>query len=180
MSRIGKKAVPVPGGTKVEITGSHITVTGPKGKLERLVPPEAVLSVAGTTVRVDVADESTRANAMRGLARTLVSNMVIGVNDGFRKRLVIEGVGYKAQENNGVLSLSVGYSNPVDFRLPAGVKATVDKTNAISLESIDKEVLGQTAAKIRAIRPPEPYKGKGIRYENEYVARKVGKAGAKK
>jgi large subunit ribosomal protein L6 len=118
--------------------------------------------------------------ALKGLTRSLVNNMVVGVGEGFKKILVIEGIGYKADVAGPVLTLNVGYSNPVIFNLPDGVKADVDKTNKITLESIDKELLGLTAARIRSIRKPEPYKGKGIRYEDEHIVRKVGKSGIKK
>ena len=125
-------------------------------------------------------DESKRSMAMKGLTRSLVNNMVVGVDTGFQKKLIVEGVGYRVTVEGSALTLNVGYSNPVNFKLPAGVSATmVDKVNTVMLESIDKELLGVTAAKVREIRKPEPYKGKGIRYEGEHIVRKVGKSAAK-
>jgi large subunit ribosomal protein L6 len=179
MSRIGNKAVDVPGGIKCEVKGSYIKVTGPKGTLERTLRPEIGIEVVGNTLVIKGADDSKTTNAFRGMSRTLVNNMIIGTEKGFQKKLLLEGVGYKVSVSGDKLTLNVGYSNPVVFMLPKLVKAAVNN-NEIMLESIDKEQLGETAAKIRDIRKPEPYKGKGIRYENEYIARKVGKAAGKK
>lgn len=180
MSRIGNKSIPIPQGIKVDITGTHVRVTGPKGTLEREISPAIGLLQKGAALELSTRDNSKKNMALKGLTRTLVNNMVVGVGEGFRRKLVIEGVGYKADVAGSSLTLNVGFSNPVVFQLPAGVKAEVDKTNTITLEAIDKELLGLTAARIRAVRKPEPYKGKGIRHETEYVARKVGKSGAKK
>ncbi len=180
MSRIGKKLIPLPKGMTVNIDGSHVEVIGPKGRLERELPAGICLLQENDNLYTTVIGEGRKANALWGMARSLVRNMVVGVHEGFRKTLLIEGVGYKSEESKGVLTLNLGYSNPVTYVLPPGVKATVEKATTIILESIDKEVLGQTAAHIRAIRSPEPYKGKGIRYQNEYIARKAGKTGAKK
>jgi large subunit ribosomal protein L6 len=180
MSRIGNKPIPVPKGIKVEIQGTHVTVTGPKGALERDIAPEIGLQHKDEMLVLSTREESKKDMALKGLTRTLVHNMVVGVGQGFKKILVIEGIGYKADVAGSVLTLNVGYSNPVAFALPGGIKADVDKANKITLESIDKELLGLTAARIRSIRKPEPYKGKGIRYESEHVVRKVGKSGAKK
>jgi large subunit ribosomal protein L6 len=179
MSRIGNKPIPVTTGIKVEIQGSHVKVTGPKGALERVMCPEVGLQQEKDILLVSTVDESKKNMALKGLTRSLVNNMVVGVGEGFKKILVIEGIGYKADVAGPVLTLNVGYSNPVIFNLPDGVKAVVDKTNKITLESIDKELLGLTAARIRSIRKPEPYKGKGIRYEDEHIVRKVGKSGIK-
>ncbi|NOX24650.1 MAG: 50S ribosomal protein L6 [Deltaproteobacteria bacterium] len=179
MSRIGNKAVPVPGSVKCEIKGSYIKVTGPKGTLERTLRPEIEVEEVGNTLLIKGADDSKTTNAFRGMSRTLINNMIIGTEKGFQKKLLLEGVGYKVSVAGGKLTLNVGYSNPVVFMLPKLVQASVSN-NEILLESIDKEQLGETAAKIRDIRKPEPYKGKGIRYENEYIARKVGKAAGKK
>jgi len=178
MSRIGRKPIPVPTGIKVEIDGSNVKVTGPKGTLEREIRPEIGISMEEGNLVLSTRDESKRSMAFKGMTRSLINNMVIGVGDGFKRRLLIEGVGYRAEIQGQVLVLSVGYSNPVRFELPAGVKADVDKTNAITLESIDNELLGLTAARVRSVRKPEPYKGKGIRYEEEHIVRKVGKSGA--
>lgn len=180
MSRIGNKPIPVPKGIKVEIQGSRVAVTGPKGALERDLCPQVGLQHKDETLVVTTRDQSKKNMALKGLTRSLVHNMVVGVGEGFKKILVIEGIGYKADVAGSVLTLNVGYSNPVTFTLPGGVKADVDKTNKITLESIDKELLGLTAARIRSVRKPEPYKGKGIRYEDEHIVRKVGKSGAKK
>ena len=178
MSRIGKQPISIPNGVKIDIKGGHVKVTGPKGNLEREVRPEIALEQADGVILVKAKDQSQRSRAFTGLTRTLINNMIIGVEKGFEKKLLIEGVGYRAEMKGKTLSLNVGYSNPVEFPLPAGVTAGVDKTS-ITLQSIDKELLGLTAAKIRAIRKPEPYKGKGIRYEGEYIARKAGKAASK-
>jgi large subunit ribosomal protein L6 len=179
MSRIGKKPIPVPKGVKVDITGTHVKVTGPKGTLERDISPAVKLVQDASEMTVQPGDESKETIALQGLTRSLVNNMVVGVEQGFQKKLLIEGVGYKAEVAGAKLTLNVGYSNPVEFQLPAGVSAEVDKSNAVTLSAIDKELLGLTAARIRQIRKPEPYKGKGIRYENEHIVRKVGKSGAK-
>ncbi len=179
MSRIGKQPVSIPSGVKVDIKGQKILVTGNKGNLEREILPELEVSLKDQEILVDCRDNSKRTNAFRGMTRSLIDNMVVGVDQGFTKILVIEGVGYKANMSGKTLTLNVGYSNPVEFSFPDGVTINVEGNNKIIIESIDKELLGLTAAKIRDIRKPEPYKGKGIRYENEHIVRKVGKAGAK-
>ena len=180
MSRIGNQPIPVPKGVKLDINGSYVKVAGPKGTLERNIRPEIGLQEEGDNLIVVRKDNSKRTRAFSGLTRTLVSNMIVGVDKGFQKKLSIEGVGYRAEVKGSVLNLSVGYSNPVAFELPQGVTAEVDKANNVTLDCIDKELLGETAAKIRAVRPPEPYKGKGIRYTDEYIARKAGKSASKK
>lgn len=180
MSRIGKQPIAVPAGVKVTIDGQKISVTGKNGKLERTIQPEVEVIYENDQIVINNRSEGRTANAFRGLTRSLVNNMVIGVETGFKKILLIEGVGYKANVTGNNLSLNVGYSNTVEFTVPSDVKAVVEGNNKIILESIDKEVLGLTAAKIRQIRKPEPYKGKGIRYENEHIVRKVGKSGSKK
>lgn len=178
MSRIGNKPIQVPSGVKISIAGTMINVTGPKGAMERVIRPEVSLVEEGGCLHVKCNDASNRTNAFSGLTRTLVSNMVDGVSKGFQRKLVIEGVGYRASVAGNVLTLNVGYSNPVEFGLPTGISASVEKSN-ITLDGTDKELLGLTAAKIRNIRKPEPYKGKGIRYENERIVRKAGKAAGK-
>jgi len=180
MSRIGNQPIPVPKGVKLDINGTYVKVVGPKGTLERNIRPEIGLQEEGGTLVIVRKDNSKRTDAFSGLTRTLVNNMIVGVDKGFQKKLSIEGVGYRAEVNGSVLNLSVGYSNPVAFDLPKGVTAEVDKANNVTLGCIDKELLGETAAKIRAVRPPEPYKGKGIRYTDEYIARKAGKSASKK
>lgn len=180
MSRIGNKPIPVPDGVKVDIQGPKVVVTGPKGKLEREIWAEVSIRQEEGNLVLETRDESKNSMAMKGLVRSLVNNMVVGVGDGFQKKLIVEGVGYRVAVEGKSLNLNVGYSNPVKFDLPEGVTATmVDKTNTVMLESIDKELLGLTAAKVRDIRKPEPYKGKGIRYEDEHIVRKVGKSAAK-
>ncbi len=179
MSRIGNKPIPVPNAVKCEINGCHVKVTGPKGTLERDVRPEVQVVAEGSTLLIKGLDNSKTTDAFCGLIRTLINNMIIGVEKGFQKKLQVEGVGYKVSVVDSKLTLNVGYSNPVEFLLPKIVQASVNK-NEILLESFDKEQLGQTAAKIRDIRKPEPYKGKGIRYEDEHIVRKVGKAAGKK
>jgi large subunit ribosomal protein L6 len=170
--------IDVPSGVKVEIKGQDVTVTGPKGSLSRTIHPEISIVQEGSQILIAGGENDKKINAFRGLTRSLVSNMVIGVAEGFKKVLVIEGVGYRASISGRNLSLNVGYSNPVEYALPEGVSGSVDNNTKITLESIDKEMLGMTAAEIRAVRKPEPYKGKGIRYENEYIQRKAGKTGA--
>ncbi|RJX28920.1 MAG: 50S ribosomal protein L6 [Desulfurivibrio sp.] len=178
MSRIGKQPISVPAGVKVDINGTHVKVTGPKGTLERNIRPEISLVQADGIITVKCLDNSKRTSALSGLTRTLVNNMILGTEKMFTKKLVIEGVGYKAELQKNELTLNVGYSNPVVFNLPDGVSGKVEKTT-ITLEGIDKELLGLTAAKIRDIRKPEPYKGKGIRYEGEHIVRKAGKSASK-
>jgi len=180
MSRIGNKPIPIPDGVKVDIQGPKVAVTGPKGNLEREIRPEVSLKEEDGSLVFETTDESKKSLAMKGLTRSLVNNMVVGVWTGFQKKLIVEGVGYRVSVEGASLTLNVGYSNPVNFKLPDGVQATmVDKANTVMLESIDKELLGLTAARVREIRKPEPYKGKGIRYEGEHIVRKVGKSAAK-
>ena len=181
MSRIGNKPIPLTSGVKVNIEESKVVVTGPKGKLEREIRPEVSIKEENGNLVLATRDDSKKSMAMKGLTRSLVNNMVVGVETGFQKKLIVEGVGYRVAVEGSSVTLNVGYSNPVNFILPAGVSATmVDKTSTVMLESIDKELLGVTAAKIREIRKPEPYKGKGIRYEGEHIVRKVGKSASKK
>lgn len=179
MSRIGKQPISVPAGVKLDLQGQNLTVTGAKGTLKREIIADIEVDIQDNIIQVNNRIESTKVNAFRGLTRSLINNMVIGVVEGFKKVLVIEGVGYKANVAGKILTLNVGYSNPVEFPMPDDVKATVEGNTKITLESIDKERLGLVASKIRQVRKPEPYKGKGIRYEDEHIVRKVGKAGAK-
>jgi len=179
MSRIGNKPIQIPGGVKCDIQGTHVKVTGPKGSLERDVRPEIELVMVDGEIQVKGKDQSKRTNAFRGMTRSLIDNMIIGTDKGFQKKLQVEGVGYRVSASGSKLTLNVGYSNPVDFELPKSVSVTINN-NEIVLDSIDKEILGLTAARIREIRKPEPYKGKGIRYADEHIVRKVGKAAGKK
>ena len=179
MSRIGKQPIPVPAGVKIDLKGQSLTVTGAKGTLKREILQDIEVLIQENIIQVNNRIENTKVNAFRGLTRSLINNMIIGVVEGFKKVLVIEGVGYKANVQGTNLTLNVGYSNPVDFQLPKNVTATVEGNTKITLECIDKELLGLVASRIREVRKPEPYKGKGIRYEGEHIVRKVGKAGAK-
>ncbi len=180
MSRIGKMPISVPKGVKVEWQSPEIRVTGGKTTLTRKIHPKIKVDVTAEAVTVTPVEESKECQALWGLSRTLINNMVQGVSAGFTKVLEVNGVGWRSEVEGSVLKLSLGFSHPVNFQLPAGISAQVDaKTNRITLSGADKELLGGVAAKIRAMRKPEPYKGKGIRYEGEKIIRKVGKAGGK-
>ncbi|NTV14268.1 MAG: 50S ribosomal protein L6 [Desulfobulbaceae bacterium] len=178
MSRIGNKPIQIPSDVKIDVAGMKINVIGPKGAMARDIRPELTIEQNGGLLIVKCNDESKQTNAYSGLTRSLLYNMVTGVSKGFQRKLVIEGVGYRASVTADVLTLNVGYSNPVEYALPAGVTASVDKSNIV-LDGIDNELLGLTAAKIRNIRKPEPYKGKGIRYDDERIVRKAGKSAGK-
>lgn len=179
MSRIGKRPIEIPNKVTVNIDGSHVVVKGPKGELQRTLPTLVMVEQQDNTLRVLRQDESRTARQRHGLCRTLVSNMVEGVSKGFEKRLEIQGVGYRAQAQGSKLTLNVGYSKPVEMDMPQGIQVAVEKNTEITITGIDKEIVGNVAAKIRAVRPPEPYKGKGIRYKGEVVRRKAGKTGKK-
>jgi large subunit ribosomal protein L6 len=178
MSRIGKNPLPLPSGVKVQVTNGHVRVEGPKGKLERDVPTDVGIAVEANRVVVTRNDDSRRARSMHGLARVLIANMVNGVAKGFTRTLEINGVGYRAEARGTTLFLTLGYSHPIAYQLPAGVTAKVDKQVVVTLEAADRELLGQAAAAIRELRPPEPYKGKGVKYAEERIRRKAGKAAA--
>ncbi len=178
MSRIGKEPIVLPSGVKVEIKGNYIKVTGSKGSLEREIRPEIEIKQEGETLVCTPDGDSKRVRSFWGLTRSLVNNMVVGVDKGFEKKLIVEGVGYKAKTSGSTLILNVGYSHPVEFKMPEGISIEAGKDNVLVVSGIDKELVGLTAAKIRQIRKPEPYKGKGIRYIDEHIVRKVGKAGA--
>ena len=180
MSRIGKLPITLPKGVTVTLNEAIMTVRGPKGTLSRSVPKMIDVEIGKEAVEFKRRDNSIEARSSHGLIRALVNNMVRGVSEGFAKGLEIQGTGYRAEVQGNNLNLNLGYSNPVQFALPEGIKASVDKTNTVRLEGIDIEVLGETAARIRALRPVEPYKGKGIRYAGERVRRKAGKTGSKK
>jgi large subunit ribosomal protein L6 len=179
MSRIGKRPITIPAKVTVTIDGQQVTVKGPKGELSRILPSEAIIAQEGETLTVTRRDESRAARQRHGLCRTLVANMVEGVSTGFQRRLEIQGVGYRAQVQGRNLILNVGYSKPVDIAPPDGIQVAVENNTNVIVSGIDKEIVGNTAAKIRSVRPPEPYKGKGIRYAGEAVRRKVGKTGGK-
>ncbi len=177
MSRIGKRPIPIPSGVTVNIKGSHVAVKGPKGNLERELADLISVEQEGNEIKVSPKNDSRTARQLHGLSRTLVANMVEGVSKGFEKRLQIIGVGYRAQAQGPKLTLNVGYSKPVEMQMPPGIQVAVEKNTDVIVTGIDKEVVGNVSAKIRAVRPPEPYKGKGIRYLNEAVRRKAGKTG---
>ena len=179
MSRIGKLPIAIPDGVKVSFKDSVINVEGPKGKLSRVVMEGVTINMSAGSVVVDRVDESKNSRSAHGLTRTLIDNMVIGVTKGFEKGLEITGVGYRAEAKGDTLNLSLGYSHPINFLLPQGVNVEVEKMTKIFVRGTDKELIGQTAAKIRSFRPPEPYKGKGIKYVGESILRKAGKTGKK-
>lgn len=179
MSRIGKKPIPIPPGVTVVVDGSTVRVKGPKGELSQSFRPEVRVRVDDGQVVVDRAADSKTHRAMHGLTRALVANMVEGTVAGYRRTLELVGVGYRAEKKGKVLVLNVGYSHPVEYPEPEGLTITTPNPTTIVVEGIDKQRVGQAAAEIRAVRPPEPYKGKGIRYQDEHVRRKAGKAGAK-
>ena len=176
MSRVGKLPIVGPGTVKVAMEGADIRVQGPKGTLEHRIPPGIEVNVDGDRLEVRRNAETKPVRAMHGLTRKLLANMVQGVSEGFKKVLEINGVGYRAELKDESLHLTLGYSHPIEYRLPEGVSASVERQTVITLESHDKQVLGQAAAEVRGFRPPEPYKGKGIRYQGEVVIRKAGKA----
>jgi large subunit ribosomal protein L6 len=179
MSRIGKRPITIPNKVTVEIKGQQIAVKGPKGSLERSLPTLVTVQQEGDTLQVVRQDDSRTARERHGLSRTLVANMVDGVSQGFEKRLEIQGVGYRAQAQGNKLTLNLGYSKPVEMTMPQGIQVAVEKNTEVIISGIDKELVGDIAAQIRAARPPEPYKGKGVRYAGEFVRRKAGKAGKK-
>lgn len=176
MSRIGKLPVGLPSGVTIDLAGDAVKVAGPKGKLQCKLPAGVKIEVADGSLRVERTAETREARAAHGLAQRLVANMVQGVTQGFVRTLEIVGVGYRAEARGQALQLSLGYSHPIFFQLPPEVQAKVDKQTLITLESADLQLLGETAAQIRRLRPPEPYKGKGVRYSDERIRRKAGKA----
>lgn len=179
MSRIGKIPVKIPDKINVTIEGNNITIKGPKGQLSRTIPDTVVINREENKLQVSAKTKSIKSQQIYGLYRRLISNMVQGVTEGFQKKLTLQGVGYRSQVQGKKLILSVGYSHQVEIPTPEGIMISVEANTNILVSGIDKELVGQVAANIRSIRPPEPYKGKGIRYEGEYVRQKVGKAGKK-
>ncbi|MDJ0924497.1 MAG: 50S ribosomal protein L6 [Acidimicrobiia bacterium] len=177
MSRIGNSPVPLPSGVEVKINGTQVTVKGAKGTLERTFDSRISFSVEEGSVEVSRANDERDTRALHGLSRALLNNMVVGVSEGYKKDLEMVGVGYRASLKGKALELLVGFSHPVRIEAPAGIDFEVPETTRISVSGIDKQLVGQVAADIRKVRPPEPYKGKGIRYVGEYVRRKAGKAG---
>jgi large subunit ribosomal protein L6 len=179
MSRIGKKPVAVPKGVTLDLQGNTVAVKGPKGELRRTLHSAMQLSLADGNFTVARPSDEPKHKALHGLSRTLVQNMVDGVTKGFSKTLEIQGVGYKAEAKPYGVNLIVGFSHPVKYEAPKGIKISVENNTVVKIEGADKEIVGQVAAELRAVRPPEPYKGKGVRYQGEQVRRKAGKTGAK-
>ena len=180
MSRIGRMPIAVPAGVTVDIAeNNHVTVKGPKGTLERTLPTEMEIKKEGDEIIVTRPNDLKKMKSLHGLTRTLINNMVIGVTDGYTKELEVNGVGYRAQKSGKVLTLHLGYSHPVEMEDPEGIETVLDGQNKITVKGIDKEKVGQFAAEIRDKRRPEPYKGKGIKYADEVIRRKVGKTGKK-
>jgi large subunit ribosomal protein L6 len=179
MSRIGKLPVELPQGVSLKVNGDVVLVEGPKGKLEQQIKPEVTVKVEDNTVIVDRINDSKPAKSYHGLYRNLINNMVIGVSQGYQKTLVINGVGYRAEMSGKNLVLNLGFSSPIEYVVEDGITVTCDGNNKVVIAGIRKDRVGQVAAEIRSIRPPEPYKGKGVRYEDEYIRRKVGKSGVK-
>ena len=180
MSRIGKMPIAIPAGVTVEIAENNkVTVKGPKGTLERVLPSEMDIKMEGSEIVVSRPNDLKKMKSLHGLTRTLINNMVIGVTEGYEKKLEVNGVGYRAQKQGKKLVLSLGYSHPVEMEDPEGLETVLDGQNIIVVKGIDKEKVGQYAAEIRAKRAPEPYKGKGIKYAEEVIRRKVGKTGKK-
>ena len=175
MSRIGKRPVPLPKGVTATLDGARLTVRGPKGEIGRTIHADLAVGIADDAIIVKRPSDESRHKALHGLTRTLVANMVEGVTKGFSKALEIQGVGYKAEAKPFGVQLVVGFSHPVPYHAPAGIKISVDGNVNVKIEGVDKELVGQVAAELRSVRPPEPYKGKGIRYAGEQVRRKAGK-----
>jgi len=179
MSRVGKKPISIPDKTKISYAGRILTVAGEKGTLSQPIHPAVDLKIEDGVMNVTLVAEDRNSRALQGLTRSLVANMITGVSRGFERKLEINGIGYRAELSGKKVVLNVGYSNPVAFDLPEGISATVEKNNNIILSGIDKQKVGLAAAAIRKIRPPEPYKGKGIKYAEEHIQRKAGKTGTK-
>ncbi len=179
MSRIGKLPVEIPQGVSIDINGDLVKVKGPKGELEQQIQPQVSIEVEGSQLTVNRKDDSKKARSFHGLYRQLLQNMVTGVTTGFQRSLLINGVGYRAEVNGNVLLLNLGFSMPIEFTIEDGLTVAVEGQNKITVSGISKERVGQAAAEIRSIRPPEPYKGKGVKYEDETIRRKIGKSGVK-
>jgi large subunit ribosomal protein L6 len=179
VSRIGKKPISLPAGVKVTVDGNIVTVQGPKGTLAQTLPEGITITEEDNQVVVQRANDNKQQRAFHGLSRALIANMVEGVTNGFEKKLELVGVGYRAQMQGKKLVISIGFSHPVEIDAPEGIEFEVPAPTRITIKGIDKQLVGNTAAHIRAIRKPEPYKGKGIKYENEHIRRKAGKAGGK-
>lgn len=179
MSRVGKKPVPVPTGVTAKIDGQQVAVKGAKGELNFVVPDEVSVSMDGGLIKVDPRNDSKRARAMWGMSRAMINNLVTGVSKGFERKLEITGVGYKAEIKPYGALLSLGFSHQIEYKTPAGVSITAPNPTTVVIEGASKELVGQVAAEIRSFRKPEPYKGKGVKYQGEVIRRKAGKAGGK-
>lgn len=179
MSRVGKKVIIIPEKTIVDYQVRELVIKGEKGTLTRTIHPAVDLTIQDNTILVTIDQEDRKTRSLQGLTRSLVANMVEGVSKGFERTLEINGIGYRAEMKGNSIVFNLGYSHPIDFPLPDGINAAVDKNNVIKLNGIDKEKVGQTAASIRKLRKPEPYKGKGVKYAEEYIRRKAGKTGTK-
>ncbi|MDB4303615.1 50S ribosomal protein L6 [Desulfosarcina sp.] len=179
MSRVGKKVIIIPEKTIVDYQVRELVIKGEKGTLTRTIHPAVDLAIKDNTISVTIDQEDRKTRSLQGLTRSLVANMVEGVSKGFERTLEINGIGYRAEMKGNSIVFNLGYSHPIDFPLPDGINAVVDKNNVIKLNGIDKEKVGQTAASIRKLRKPEPYKGKGVKYAEEYIQRKAGKTGTK-
>jgi large subunit ribosomal protein L6 len=175
MSRIGKLPITIPAGVKAEIKGRNCNVEGPKGKLALTLPPHTTINIEGQEIQVSRDSDNAVARSMHGLTRSLVNNMVIGVSAGFVRKLEIQGVGFKAAVQGNKVNMTLGYSHPINYEIPAQIKVTVTENTKLMIEGPDKAVVGKVASELRAFYPPEPYKGKGVRYEGENVRRKEGK-----
>ena len=179
MSRVGKKPITIPTKTTVTCAGQVVTVKGELGTLTHTIHPAVGLKIEDAVITVTMAQEDRPTRALQGLTRSLVNNMVTGVSKGFTRVLEINGIGYRAQLKGKSIEFNLGYSHPIEFPLPEGISAAIDKNNVITISGINKELIGRTAASIRQLRPPEPYKGKGIKYAEERIQRKAGKTGTK-
>jgi large subunit ribosomal protein L6 len=179
MSRVGKKPIPIPEKIKVDYKNRVVTVQGKNGTLTQEIHPDVDVSIDKDEINVVLNDQSRKTVALQGMTRSLLNNMVTGVANGFERVLEINGIGYRAEVKGKSIVFNLGYSHPIDFPLPEGVSAQVEKNNVVKINGIDKQLIGQTAARIRQLRPPEPYKGKGIKYAEEHIMRKAGKTGTK-
>ena len=179
MSRIGKKPISIPDKTNVTFKDGMVTVKGKNGSLTQAVPTDIDLQIGSDVINVIAADQSRKTVALQGMVRSILASMVTGVSQGFERTLEINGIGYRAEAKGKSIVFNLGFSHPIDFPLPDGISAAVEKNNVVKLSGIDKQLLGQTAARIRQLRPPEPYKGKGIKYAEEHIIRKAGKTGTK-
>jgi len=179
MSRVGKKPITIPDKTTVTVKDGLVTVKGKNGTLTHELHPAVELNIDKEQINVVIGSDDKKTRALQGMTRSIIDNLVIGVSQGYERILEINGIGYRAEAKGKSILFNLGYSHPIDFPLPDGISATVEKNNIVKLSGIDKHMLGQTAARIRQLRPPEPYKGKGVKYAEEYIQRKAGKTGTK-